>query len=508
MKQNPRFFDTVSDRRGHFQIPRARNLLAFLCAALLVSCNVGPDYVPPEVQMPDAWHQELTEGLAEGEANLETWWEALGDPVLDSLVERAKQGSLDLREAYARVVEARAFLGITEGDLFPFIDALGTYQRTRSSEEIVPAVPFVKRTDDLFQGGFDVSWELDVFGGIRRSIESAGAGFEASIEGYRDVLVVLLAEVARAYVEIRTLQARLRFARSNVETQSGTLQFTQDRFDAQLVPELDVQQARLNLASTESTIPTLRSLLTQTINRLGVLLGQPPISLHDELGVDRDIPDPPERVTFGLPANLLRQRPDIRRAERELASQTARIGLATADLYPRFALVGNFNLEAHDFGDMWDQAARAYSFGPSIRWNIFDGGRIRNNIRVEDARTEQALVRYERTVLLGLEEVESAMVAYVEEANRREALARSVAAAERSVELVDWLYRTGLTDFQNVLDTQRSLFVQQDTLASSAGQVIQNLIRLYKALGGGWDPRKGQPDETESPEDGVGNDEA
>ena len=474
--------------------------LAALCLGLTLGCKVGPDYVPPETEMPDAWNQELTEGLAEGEASLETWWSVLNDPVLASLIERARAGNLDLKAAVARVVEARARLGIASGDKFPLIDTVGSYQRSRLSEEVLPDFPGLKRTQDNFQGGFDLTWEIDLFGRVRRSIESAGALADASIETYRDVLVSLLAEVALNYIEVRSLQARIRFAESNIEAQQETLQLTRDRLQAQLVPELDVRQAELNLASTESVVPALRLLLVQAVNRLGVLLGERPSALHQELGTDADIPDPPEQVAVGLPTELLRQRPDVRQAERRLAAQTAQVGVATADLYPRFSLSGSFVLAADDAGQMWDQGARQYSYGPRMSWNFFDGGRIRNNIKAEDALAVEARLRYEQTVLVALQEVEDALVAFTQEAERRDALQRTVVAAQRSVELVQTLYRTGLTDFQNVLDMERSLFVQQDLYAESQGLVVQNLILLYRALGGGWDATEADPDEEEGEE--------
>jgi NodT family efflux transporter outer membrane factor (OMF) lipoprotein len=468
--------------------------LAILWLGLVVGCKVGPDYTPPETEMPDVWNQELTRGLAEGEANLETWWTTLNDPVLDGLIQRAIQGNLDLKAAVARVVASRARLGIASGDKFPSVDTIGSYQRTRISEEIV-AFPGLQRTDDNFQAGFDMAWEIDVFGRVRRSIESADASLDASVESYRDVLVTLLAEVALNYIDVRSLQARLRFAASNVVTQRGTLQLTTDRLQAQLVPELDVRQAELNLASTESVIPSLRIGLTQAINRLGVLLGERPSALHEELAADIDIPDPPAEIVIGLPAELLRQRPDVRRAERELAAQTAQIGVATADLYPRFSLTGTFTLASHDGGTMWDQGARQYSYGPQMSWNFFDGGRIRNNIKAEDALAVETRLRYEQTVLFALQEVEDAIVAFRNEMERRDALERTVVAAQASVVLVQTLYRTGLTDFQNVLDMERSLFVQQDLFAESEGRVVQDLILIYKALGGGWDAMAAEPDD-------------
>jgi multidrug efflux system outer membrane protein len=463
-------------------------LSAILAHALLSGCKVGPDYTPPEAEMPDAWHQELTKGLAVGEANLQTWWTLLGDPVLDTLVQRAAQGNLDLQTAFARIVGARAALGVASGEKYPVIDAGGTAERFRFTEETTPFLPRGQNSkDNFFQTGLDASWEIDIFGRIRRSVESADATLEASVEAYRDVLVLLYADVAINYVEARALQERIRLAQANIEAQRATLQLVQDRFNAQLVGELDIRQAELNLANTESALPTLRILLTQTIHRLGVLLGERPSALHPTLSDRVPIPGTPPDIAVGLPADLLRQRPDIRQAERQLAAQTALIGVATADLYPRFSISGTLALESNQIGNLYDASSSyAFGIGPSFRWNLFSGGRVRGNIRVEDARTEQALVAYEQTLLLALEDVENAMVAYVQEIDRRDVLTRSVDAAAKSVELVQTRYREGLTDFQNVLDTQRSLFQQQDQRAASQGQVTQNVIRIYKALGGGW----------------------
>jgi NodT family efflux transporter outer membrane factor (OMF) lipoprotein len=456
-------------------------------AALCQGCTVGPDYRPPEVNMPDAWHQGLTKGLAQGEPDPQAWWTTLNDPVLDRLMERASAGNLDLKEAVARIREARAIVGIATGERYPDIDGIGAAQRTRISKEVLPTVPpGLERNDNLFQFGLDSTWEIDFWGRITRSIESAEAGLEASIEDFRDVLVLLYGEIALNYIRVRTLQTRIRFARENIEAQRQTLELTKNRYAAELVPELDVRQAELNLASTESLVPALRIQLVQAVNRLGVLLGNHPETLHEELAQETAIPKVPPEIVIGLPVDLLRQRPDIRRAERLLAAQTARVGVATAELYPRFALSGTFALEGTQLDNTFNSGSSAYAVGPGFRWNIFDGGRVRNSIVVEDARTEQALVRYEQLVLLALEDVENAIIAYTEEAVRRGALERSVRASQKSVELVESLYRNGLTDFQNVLDMQRTLSAQQDKQAESEGAVVENLIRIYKALGGGW----------------------
>jgi len=468
--------------------------LAALVLGLMQGCfgigpKLGPDYAPPKLEMQDVWHQAVTDGLVEGEANLQTWWNVFDDSVLNGLIERAGHGNLELKEAFASINEARAQRGIAGGERFPDLDSTGGARRIRSPHTFLPPTTQKSRTDDFFKFGGEGSWEIDFWGRIDRSIESADASLAASVEDYRDVLVVLYAEVSTNYVEVRALQDRIKYVRGNIETQRKSLQLTKDRFDAGLAPDLDVQQAELNLARTESTLPALQMRLVQTINRLGVLLGEHPSALHDELGKPASIPKPTEQITVGLPVELLRQRPDIRQTERELAAQTALIGVAKADLYPSFSLFGTFEVAANDFSDVVSYSkSRMHSFGPSFRWNIFDGGRVRNQIRVEDARTEQALVRYEQTVLNALEDVENAMVSYIQEDIRREALERSVVAARKSTELVGTLYVNGLTDFQNVQEMERFQFEQEDQFAESEGKVIQNLISIYRSLGGGWNP--------------------
>jgi NodT family efflux transporter outer membrane factor (OMF) lipoprotein len=464
-------------------------LRAIALSGLLAGCAVGPDYVPPATRAPDLWAQDLGRGLVDGKADLRTWWTALDDPELDRLIERATAGNLDIRQAVARIREARANLGIAGGELYPSVDGIGSAERSRVSNKVAGQVaPPQHRTDTLYTVGLDATWEIDFWGRIRRNIESADASIGASIEDYRDTLVVLYAEVARNYVEVRTLQTRIQSALDNVRAQRSSLQLTIDRNRAGLAPDLDVRQAQLNLATTEAFVPTLRSALAQAIDRLAVLLGEYPNSLKDEFAEAAPIPQPPEDIMIGVPSDMIRQRPDIRSAERQLAAQTAQIGVATAELYPQFTLSGSFAFESFSFDNWIEKQARSFSFGPAFRWNLFDAGRIRSNIEAQDALTEQALVGYEQTVLSAAEEVENAIAAYVQEQDRLEALRRSVVAARQSVALVETLYRTGLTDFQNVLDTQRSQFQQEDAQAESAGLVTQNLIQIYRALGGGWAP--------------------
>jgi outer membrane protein, multidrug efflux system len=481
--------DAAPARRPKHGIRPAAKLASLLVAAtVLAACTaVGPDYAPPATQMPDFWHQELTRGLATGDADLQTWWTTLDDPTLNGLVDRAAQGNLDVRQALARVQAARALIGVASGEQLPSIDASGVVEYGRISEGISPNLAGRSRNDTLFSTGLDATWEIDFWGRIARSVESADADFQASVEDYRDALVVLYAEVASTYVDVRTLQQRIRSALGNVQTQQQTLRLVQERRRAGLASDLEVAQARLNLSRTESAVPPLREALGRSVHQLGVLLGEPPSALYAMLGEVEPIPDVPADVVVGLPHELLRQRPDVRGAERQLAAQTARIGVATADLYPRFSLFGFFAFEAFDAGMWFNGGSLAYGLGPSVRWNLFDGGRVRSRIDVEDALAQQQLAAYEQAVLNALREVEDAMVGFAQEQQRRDALARSVDAARTATRLVSELYITGLTDFQNVQDTERNRFEQEDQFAESEGRVVQNLIALYKALGGGWD---------------------
>lgn len=461
-------------------------LLGTLFLGMFAGCAVGPRYKTPDMKLPDAWQQKMTEGILEEEPYIQTWWTTLQDPTLNSLVERAAAGNLSLQEAFARINEAHANLGIARSDRFPTLDGTGYFERSRNSEDIGPGNADGKFTDNYYGTALDATWEVDLWGRITRSIQSADASLQAMVDNYRDVLVVLYAEIAYNYVDVRTLQERIKYAEGNTGTQSKTLQLTRDRFKAEITGELDVRQAELNLARTESAIPTLKTDLTQAINQLGVLLGEYPEALHKELAQAKPMPRVHEKISVGLPAELLRQRPDIRRAERQLAAQTARIGVATADLLPQFMLDGTIGFEGTK--DFIDHSRMTWALKPNFRWKLFEGGAVSGQIKVEQARTEEALANYTRTVLAGLEDVEDSMVAYIQERERRDILARSVVAARRSVQLVDTLYKTGLTDFQNVQDMQRTLFLQQDDYAKSQGQVTKNLIRIYKALGGGWSP--------------------
>jgi NodT family efflux transporter outer membrane factor (OMF) lipoprotein len=469
----------------------ARLVLSVLLG-IFTGCAVGPDYVAPEIPVPPAWHAELRGGATGRPTDpqaLASWWTTLDDPILTSLIDRAVQGNLDLKKAQARVREARARRGINLADLFPTLDATGSATYSRGSGNIRTAQGSSAITAlDSYAIGLDASWELDVFGGVRRSVEAATADLQASVEDLRDVLVSLLGEVALNYIQARTLQARLAVAEANLAAQAETYELTAVRLEAGLTTALDVEQATYNLESTRSQIPTLQSGLEEAKNRLAILLGEHPGAVHTELAARQPLPVPPLEVAVGVPADLLRRRPDVGQAERKLGAQTAQVGVATAELYPKFSLVGSIGLSALDLTNMFSAASRAYSIGPTVSWRLFDAGAIRKNIEVQSALQEQALTQYEATVLTALEEVENALVAFVEEQRRREALRDATRAAERAVALAQAQYGAGMVDFRSVLDAQRSLLSLQDQLAQSEGTATSNVVRLYKALGGGWTP--------------------
>ena len=463
--------------------------IAIVVPMALAGCMVTPDYVPPEVSVPDRWHEELQSGDVQDGVELAEWWHILEDPILDSLIDRAASGNLDVRTSIARVAEARARYGVVAGQLYPDVNASGSATRIRPSEEEPFGIPGFDASDESsFFLGIDAFWEVDLWGRVARSIESATADVEANIENQRDVNVTLYGEVSGTYVLLRTLQERRRVAVDNVKQQTESMHLANTRFESGLSPRLDVAQAQRILASTEADIPSLDQEIVATTNRLAVLLGASPGALWDELSPQQPIPPAPVHLVVGIPADVLRQRPDIRAAERRLAAQTALVGVATAELYPQFFIDGSFGYSAEDFGDMFQGSSRTWSVGPVMSWNVFDGGRVRGVIGAQEAKVQQALIDYERTVLLALEETENAMTDFIQEQVRLAALQRSVTAAELTLDLSRQLYKEGLSDFQNVLDAQGAVLLQQDLEVSSRGFVTASLVRIYKSLGGGWTP--------------------
>jgi multidrug efflux system outer membrane protein len=462
----------------------------------VAGCTVGPEYTAPKTTLPETWGELSEDALTTAATqpsmptiepvSLAEWWTTFHDPTLDSLIERTVQANPDLRLAQARVREARAQRGVVSADQFPSVDAFGAYSRSRTSENSFTGGP-PGTEDDLYQAGFDASWEIDVFGGVRRSVEAADADIAASIEDRRDVLVTLLAEVAQNYVELRGFQRQIAIAQANLQAQRETLEITQTRLEAGLTSDLDVARAEAQVQTTESQIPALESAARQSIHRLSVLLAQEPTALLGELSVDSPIPGVRPKVPIGLPSDLLRRRPDIRRAERQLAAATARIGVATADLFPRFSLTGSLGLESSHFSNLGDYGSRFWSVGPSVSWPILDWGRIRSNIGVEDAREEQAFIVYEQTILTSLREVEDSLVAFMNEQARRQTLMGAVESNRRATNLANQLYQQGLSDFLSVLEAQRDLYESEDALVQSDRAVTTDLVSLYKALGGGWE---------------------
>lgn len=463
-----------------------RVLSSLHIAVLLAGCTtVGPDYQPPaEVSLDEAWNHQLGDGLVAGKQDISEWWKVLNDPVLDVLMKQAGKDSPTVRAALSRIDQAEAQYGVTASQNYPSVDVTGSATR-QSSSELEKGIP--SRTENFTSIGAGFSWEVGLFGRIRRQVEAAGAEVDASVEAYRDVMVVLNAEVARTYVEARTLQKRLAINQHNIEIQQKTLELVKARYQAELVSEVDVFQAEQNLASSQSAQPLLRAGLVNAVNHLSVLVGQKPGTLNHALTVDEPIPAVPDEIVVSIPHDVMRQRPDIRRAERQLAAQTARIGVATADLYPRLSLGGVFSFATGlGSGGLLTSAAQTWGFGPSLSWNVFDGGRTKSQIALEDARAEEARANYESTVLGAFEDVESSLTNFEEERNRLVFLKRSVEAARKTVEKAEVQYKADLISFQTVLDAQRVQLAEEDRLADSEGALVRYLVSIYRAMGGGW----------------------
>jgi NodT family efflux transporter outer membrane factor (OMF) lipoprotein len=413
----------------------------------------------------------------------------------------AVRSNLDLRQAEARIRQARAAKGVAGAPLWPAVDASALYERSHSPVVSVgptqggttgagPAgssVTTVAPFRELFQAGLDASWEIDIFGGARRNLEAAGADLRAAVEDRRDVLITLIGDVGNNYVNLRGFQQQAIIARKNLEAQKRTAEIIRRRFEAGFIGRLDLANADAQVATTAAVIPVFESSARAAVYSLGVLLGREPAALEKDLIRDAPIPPYPPEIPVGLPSDLLRRRPDIRRAEAQLHAATARIGVATADLFPRFNLAGSFGFSASDITKLGRFDSKFWSFGPTVTWPLFAGGRIRWNIKLQDAIQEETLAAYEKTVLTALKDVETALVAYAKEQERRKSLDVAVTNNRQAVELAMKLYLAGRTDFLNVTTAQRNLFANEDALSQSIRTVDTNLIALYKALGGGWE---------------------
>jgi NodT family efflux transporter outer membrane factor (OMF) lipoprotein len=473
----------------------ARQITCLLILLVLVNgCALGPDYEPPAtpVLQEQQWIDIDAPQINNESADLARWWTVFEDPVLNTLVDKAYQQNLTLRVAGLRVLGARANLGIATGSKYPQSQQINGGGAKVKLSDNEPNSQFLDRDFKTADVSFDLAWELDFWGRFSRLVESADAQLDGSIADYDDVMVTVAAEVVRSYVFIRTLEKRLLLAGANIDAQQDALRIADVRFQNGVVTELDVQQARVVLSNTQSIIPLLESQLRQSKNALAVLLGLPPSDLSQLLVGAATIPIAPLEVSMGVPAELLRRRPDVRRAERQLAAQSANIGIAITDLYPRFSLVGSVGFRTSDLntdqglGDMFNSDNLGGFLGPFFSWNILNYGRIRNNIRIQDATFQQLLVSYQNTVLFALAETENSIVAYTKAIEQAEHLNVSVTAAQRSVTLSRVQYREGTTNFNRLLDSLNFQFQQEDAYAVTMGDIATNLISMYKALGGGY----------------------
>jgi len=463
--------------------------ITFVAIFFASGCTmVGPDYQRPPAPLASDWIPRNAERIGPSSDPIGPWWESFGDPVLTNLIVEAYRQNPSLQAAGVRVLEAQARRGIAIGTLFPQVqNAVAAYSRNVASENVVTVLP--ERSFNDFLAGFDVAWELDFWGKFRRGIESADAQLLAAVANYDDVLVSLLAEVAANYIGIRTAQQELDVARRNADLQRSSFDIASRRAKAGAVTDVDPAQAATLLYATEAQIPVFESQIDEQASTLSALLGIPPRQVTELVGdAPAPIPTPPAGVAIGIPADLLRRRPDVRRSERLLAAQSAQIGIAKADLFPHLSLVGSINLEAKDADKFFEGRSFEAFGGPTFSWAILNYGRITNNVRVQDAEYQALVNDYTNTVLRAQADVEGALATHRGALLRTLSLRDSVAAAEKVVDLVGRQYTEGAVDFTTVLLAQQFLVQQQDLLAASQGQEALTMVTLYKSLGGGWEP--------------------
>ena len=460
--------------------------------ASVVGCTVGPDYHPAAARAPAAWSSPVADGLTNSASAASTWWKSFNDAELDSLIQRAVRSNLDLRVSEARLRQARAIRERSAADFMPAVDASASYARQLQSENqpLIGALPLPSDFPfeyNVYQAGFDASWEIDLFGGKRRALQAATAEWQGTMEARNDAMLSLLAEVARNYVELRGGQHRLEIARKDLKLQEEALELTRARFQTGVANELDVTRSAALLASQRAVIPPLETAVRGAMYGIAVLLGQEPGALVDELSPPKPVPPAPPEVPIGLPSDLLRRRPDVRQAERQLAAETARIGVARSDWFPKLSLTGDVGSESVTLAQAFKPGSLFWSLGPSLQWRALDFGRVRAEVRTQTAVQEAALATYEKTVLTSLQEAENALVTYAQEQNRHGDLADEVVQNQRSLDMANSLYTAGRVNFLDVLDVRRSLYQSDDQLAASDQAVSVDLIALYKALGGGWE---------------------
>lgn len=457
--------------------------------SMFAGCTVGPSYVRPKVDLPTRFTEQAAPAVQAQAIELD-WWRGLDDPLLDRLITKGLAGSPGLEVARARVIEAREELAAISTERVPEVDLTSAYARQHGSEHVpVGTSPggLGRGVDSsLWLAGFDAIWEADIFGGTRRAVQSASASVSAAEDDQRDAQLMLVAEVARDYVELRTEQRRVAIAREILAVRQDNLELVTARFESGLTGALDAARARADLADSEADIPAIEAAEHAAIYRLGELIGQPPETLLPMLIQSRPIPAVHTEVPVGLPSDLLERRPDIRAAERRIASANARIGMREADLFPHFSLTGAVGVESLGAGDFLSGSSRYFTIGPSVTWRVFDAGRIRDEVMIERARTDVAAADYERTVLTTLAEVETALVTYGHSQIQRNALVAEVAARRQAVSLARRLYSNGIENFLAVLDAERTLYIAELSLARADKATTDSFIALVKALGGGW----------------------
>ncbi len=454
-------------------------------AVVVGGCTVGPDYKAPEPVdgdfTADLQNKQAVYAQDYDPNELASWWGNFNDPALTDLINESLSGNYDIKIAQAKVKQTRAYLGISKADQLPTLDASGSYSHTKYSDSTRGG-----GQADIHSLGIDAGWELDIFGGTRRAVEAASAELQAQEYGLDDVWVSLAAEVAVSYVDLRTAQQQLAVAQDNLKTQGETLELLQSRQTSGLSDQLAVEQARYNMETTKAAIPAYVTAVEVSLNRLAVLTGKMPGELHEKLAIAGNIPAASDSLVFNIPADALRHRVDIRIAERALAAQTAKVGVATAQLYPSFTLSGSIGYEALSVSNMFDSGNSVYAAGPSFRWNIFNADRIKNNIKVQDAMTEVLLASYQQTILNAAGEVRNRLVSWQQQQERLKSIISAEVAADSALTLAQDKYKNGLADFNNVLDAQRSLLALQAQKVSCRGSISTELIGLYKAVGGGW----------------------
>ena len=451
--------------------------------------KVGPNYCKPVAEVAPDWIDATDERISTGPTDASYWWLIFDDPILDALVMEAYDQNLTLREAGMRVLEAQARRGVTAGNLFPQIQSLdGDYSRSLLSINTANTPSTINRSFDNWATSGGLLWELDFWGRFRRAIEAADANLDASVESYDDVLTSLIAEVAATYVNVRTLQQRLKYANANVKIQEGSLKIAEAQALGGAVSMVDVRQAELNLANTRSLIPQFSAALRQQTNLLCFLLGRPPEDLMEKLG-EGPIPTAPAEVAIGIPGELLRRRPDIRRAERLVAAQSAQVGIAMSDLYPHFAIAGQIGYQSQSLTNQFSSNSNFGIIAPSFSWDVLNYGRFRNNIAAQEAAFQALAIKYQNIVLKANREVEDSITSFLNAQEETQYLGDAVTAAVNGVDLVTTQYEGGAINFNTVFNLQFSQVAQQDAYATSQGNIALRLIRLYKSLGGGWQIR-------------------